>query len=146
MTKWSNMELKVLHSVGYSLLLLYYYISHTVLWILACLCEVLQFAPVRRTRCFPLRRCFYAMHREAGRVRPGRTRLASYIFHVILREGVFNFEGAASDCRAALSVQQQCARTCAHWGTFPSFLVTLCGSDHGRRPVHAAGEQSGCGG
>lgn len=95
-----------------------------VLWILACLCEVLQFAPVRRTRCFPLRRCFYAMHREAGRARPGRTRLGSYSFHVIFQEGVFNFRGAASESRASLSLQQQCARTCAHWGYFhPS-----CGS------------------
>lgn len=124
MRKWSNMELKALHTVRNSLHQLYYYISHTVLWILACLCEVLQFAPVRRTRCFPLRRCFYVMHREAGRARPGRTRLGSYSFHVIFQEGVFNFGGAASESRASLSLQQQRARTCAHWGYFhPS-----CGS------------------
>lgn len=122
--KWSNVELKALHTVRYNLHQLYYYISHMVLWILACLCEVLQFAPVRRTRCFPLRRCFYAVHREAGRARPGRTRLGSYSFHVIFQEGVFNVGGAASESRASLSLQQQCARTCAHWGYFhPS-----CGS------------------
>lgn len=72
MRKWSNKELKALRTVRNSLHQLYYYISHMLLWILACLCEVLQFAPVRRTRCFPLRRCLYAMHREAGRARPGR--------------------------------------------------------------------------
>lgn len=124
MRKWSNMELKALHTVRNSLHQLYYYISHTVLWILACLCEVLQFAPVRRTQCFPLRRCFYVKHREAGRARPGRTRLGSYSFHVIFQEGVINFGGAASESQASLSLQQQCARTCAHWGYFhPS-----CGS------------------
>lgn len=105
-----------LPTVRNSLHLLYYYLPHTVLWILASLCEVLQLAPVMRTRCFPLRRCFYATLREAGRVRPGRTRLGSYRFHVILQEGVFNCGGAASESRASLSVQQQCAWTCAHLG------------------------------
>lgn len=71
MRKWSNMELKALRTVRNSLHQLYYYISHMVLRILACMCEVLQFAPVRRTRCFPL--CVAVFMRCIGRrVEPAR--------------------------------------------------------------------------
>lgn len=84
-------------------------------------------APVMRTQCFALRRCFYGMHREAGqppRAGPGRAGPDSaHIAFMWSAGGWFQLWGCSitelslfpPSVSVSVSVQQQCICTCARW-------------------------------